>query len=210
MRTLVVVIGILGLSAASLASPSGKLVELVRLPGVRQATGYTCGTAATESILQYYGRSDLGEKELAKHMGSSWKSGTPPGRIARTLRHHGLAAILRTNMTPSALKSELRMGRPVIVDLQAWSEKPRTLDEYARDRVDGHYVVAIGFDQQHVYFMDPSIGGARGKLTFAELMPRWHDTDAKNRPRFNRLGIVVKARQRPVNEATYTQVQHID
>ena len=65
----------------------------------------------------------------------------------------------------------------------------------------GHYVVAIGYDTDNFYFMDPSanyegaVANPRyGCLTKAELELRWHENEAKTgKPpeRYSHLGIVV-------------------
>jgi hypothetical protein len=38
--------------------------------------------------------------------------------------------------------------------IQAWAESPVP---YSRDGEDGHYVVAIGYDRDSVYFVDPQL-----------------------------------------------------
>jgi predicted double-glycine peptidase len=185
--------------------------ERIHLPGVRQATGYTCGTGAAQSILLYFGKGDdHTEKYLAKAMGTNWKNGTEPKQIARYLAGEGVPTSVRNHMTIPDLKAALRKGQPVILTLQAWPNRPQDLAAYERDQVDGHYVVAIGYNRDHLLFMDPSIGGARGKLTEPELLARWHDTDNRNRPIFQQLGIVVTSRSRPVNTALYNRALHID
>jgi predicted double-glycine peptidase len=47
-------------------------------------------------------------------------------------------------------------GRPVIVQIQAWGDEGT---DYTNDFDDGHYVVAIGFDENYLYFEDPWIIG---------------------------------------------------
>jgi hypothetical protein len=56
--------------------------------------------------------------------------------------------------TPLKLDSHSR-GTPPMVCLQAWSEDSDGLTWRERWE-DGHYVVVIGYDNENLYFMDPS------------------------------------------------------
>jgi hypothetical protein len=59
---------------------------------------------------------------------------------------------------------------------------------------DGHYVVAIGFDDANIYFMDPSISGRRGYLSWREFKQRWHENEGtETEPDVHqRLGIWIR------------------
>jgi len=54
---------------------------------------------------------------------------------------------------------------------------------------DGHYVVAIGFDKNKIYFADPS-SIYKTYLTYKELEERWHDQDINDKKYIN-YGIAV-------------------
>jgi predicted double-glycine peptidase len=54
------------------------------------------------------------------------------------------------------------------------------LTSYAEEWDSGHWVVAIGYDDDKVYFEDPWIPHARAYLTWDELDDRWHDLDYDN------------------------------
>ena len=54
------------------------------------------------------------------------------------------------------LIDHLRNNRPVILLMQAWSDP---IVDYTNDFDDGHYVVAIGYDLNYIYFEDPWILG---------------------------------------------------
>lgn len=61
--------------------------------------------------------------------------------------------------------------------LQAWptpGQANRGVN-YRADWDDGHWVVAIGYDQRVVYFEDPSLARSRGYMSYGELAMRWHD-----------------------------------
>jgi hypothetical protein len=77
--------------------------------------------------------------------------------------------------------------------LQAWRNEDYELREDARyrnDWDDGHWIVAIGYDQDGVYFEDPSLAAIRGFLFYDELLVRWHDVGPRME-HWPRFGLVV-------------------
>ncbi|MCK7482927.1 MAG: cysteine peptidase family C39 domain-containing protein [Candidatus Moduliflexus flocculans] len=98
------------------------------MPDVRQSTGYTCGAAALQAVLAYWGMSER-EDRLAARLRSTPEAGTHPDDIVRVAREFGLTAELREGLDLSDLESALAAGTTVIVDLQAWRENTdRPLD----------------------------------------------------------------------------------
>jgi uncharacterized protein len=154
------------------------VTDELAVPDVEQITDYTCSASALQAVLAYYGV-DLGEPALAGELGATPKDGAPPDAIARVARTHGLDAEVRDGMTLGDLAAELAARRPVIVDLQAWADPPRT--SWADDWDDGHYVVLIAIHGDLLVFEDPSLAGRRAILTAQELEARWHDVDANRR-----------------------------
>jgi uncharacterized protein len=148
------------------------------VPDVNQDTDYTCSASALQGVLAYYG-ADRSEATLAAELHATPADGAPPEAIARVAREHGLDAIARDDSNVDELAGELAARRPVIVDLQAWADPPRT--QWADDWADGHYVVLIAIDGDLLVFEDPSLAGKRATLTAAELESRWHDEDARRR-----------------------------
>jgi predicted double-glycine peptidase len=86
---------------------------------------------------------------------------------------------VRDGATLAELAVEIEHRHPVIVDLQAWADRPRTT--WTDDWDDGHYVVLIAIEGDTLVFEDPSLAGRRAILTTAELDARWHDADANRR-----------------------------
>ena len=83
---------------------------------------------------------------------------------------------------------------PVILLIQAWPDKK--VKDWKNDWIDGHYVVAIGYDKNKIYFEDPS-SSLRTYLYYKELEERWHDIDLKkNKKKYNHLGIVVMGKKK--------------
>jgi predicted double-glycine peptidase len=142
------------------------------VPDVRQSTGYTCGAAALQAVLAYWGTSER-EDRLAARLNSSPEAGTHPLEIIRVAREYGLSAELREGLSLADLESALAAGTSVIVDLQAWRE--RTDVPWTETWDDGHYMVLLSFDAANLYFEDPSLLGVRGVIPRAEFVERWHD-----------------------------------
>ena len=155
------------------------------VPDVRQATDYTCGASALQAVLAYYGietREDL----LARELGADPNKGVNPPAIIRVARARGLTAELRQGMTVGEIAAIVHAGSPVLVALQAWSDKPRST--YRDDWDDGHYAIIIAVEPDAVVFEDPSVLGSCAVLSRGEFEDRWHDTDGTHR--YVRMGII--------------------
>lgn len=151
--------------------------NVIRVPLTRQATSYTCGVSALQSVLGYWGEAHR-EDELAKACKSNYQQGTAYQRIAKYAQSQGFKVDIRKQMKLQELKALLDQKLPVICLIQAWPE--RSVD-YAKDWEDGHYVVAIGYDDSRMYFMDPSTLGNYTYIPTSQFEQRWHDTDGKER-----------------------------
>jgi predicted double-glycine peptidase len=151
--------------------------NVIHVPLTRQATEYTCGVAALQSVLGYWGE-DHREDELAKGLKSNTVHGTGYKNIADFAKQHGYSVGINKGMTLPQLFAEMDQRRPVICLIQAWPDKKV---DFAKDWDDGHYVVAVGYDSRNVYFMDPSTLGSYTYIPRSEFLSRWHDTDGKER-----------------------------
>ncbi len=159
---------------------------LIEIPQTRQATSYTCGVAVLQSLLRHNGvlyRQDV----LEEKAGATPERGTTPEVIMRILEEHGIGAELRENMTLGQLRGLIDAGKPVICFLQAWNDDPLTDYSVAWD--DGHYAVAVGYDQDRIYFMDPSTIANYTYIPNNQFLGRWHDGDEKHQIYY--AGIVV-------------------
>lgn len=165
----------------------------IRVPLTRQSTSYTCGVAALQSVLGYWGDAHR-EDTLAKACKSNYKQGTAYQKLAGYSQSRGFKVEIHKNMTLEQLKSFLDKKLPVICLIQAWPE--RKVD-FATDWEDGHYVVAIGYDTERIYFMDPSTLGNYTFIPTEEFSKRWHDTDGKEKL-FN-FGMVLSKGTAPFN-----------
>jgi predicted double-glycine peptidase len=171
--------------------------RLNRLPVVRQATGYTCGAAALQSILAYYGE-DVREEVLARELKSDPDQGTNHHEIERFARARGFKVDTAEGMTVADLRRAAEAGHPVIVAFQAWGDNAAG---YANAWEDGHYAVVIGADDENVYFMDPSTTGNYTFIRTPEFLSRWHDyylDEQKRRVELVHFGMIFSSRAAPL------------
>ena len=182
---------------------------LLNLPIIRQATSYTNGAACVMSVLSYanYGF-DIRESELADALGANEDEGVMASEMVDYLNAARLdgdpdayfSAEFRQGMTLSDLKAELDNGRPVICAIQAWNwndeDGSYSMDlDYTDEWECGHWVVAVGYNNNNVFFMDPSTAANYTYIPNNKLMERWHDyegTELTSESRIVQAGIVVK------------------
>lgn len=204
---------LLASAAAFAAEPAPVLPsDALRVPAVRQSTEYTCGAAALQAVLAYWGVFDGGESGLAKRLGSDPVNGTKVSSILRVARELGLEAEARERMEVADLRAAVGRGETVIVNLQAWADwqtkKPPVRGAaWGRRWEDGHYVVLVAVDGTNAYFMDPSVLPGLAWVPLDELPHRWHDYERDGRAvrRFERLGIVIRGKT-PANPPALTRM----
>ena len=122
--------------------------KILDIPDVRQSNDYTCGTSSLLSILQYYGKYDGNEKDLAKELGTNSKDGTKPENIINVAKKYGLKSFMKQDGTLDDLRYYSDKQIPVIINYQAWSEKKKDNKDWSKDYSDGHYSVLIGIDDK--------------------------------------------------------------
>jgi predicted double-glycine peptidase len=150
-----------------------------------QKKNYSCGAAAIMSVSRYFGRGPEYEEdfiELLKKKGMNPRVGAHPYQLADLALKLNLKVKEHVGMTIGQIKSCLKKGRPVLMMLQAYGEdqKGRPLKNYRSVWTEGHWVVAIGYDKDGVFFEDPSLEAIRGYIPNKELLDRWHDVGPKN------------------------------
>ncbi len=181
---------------------------LLPVPLVRQGRDNTCGVSCVQAILRYAGYEfDSREDTLAVELGTA-EDGTPLQGMVDALNRASrpevegggrvLSAEARENMTVADLIRAVDAGRPVICLLQAWRLDDAGLyplrTDYAGVWDSGHYAVAVGYDAERVYFMDPSTLGNYTYIPRDELDARWHGAGEATKEGIERLehaGIVV-------------------
>ncbi len=146
---------------------------LIKVPQTRQATGYTCGVAALQSLLYYYG-DEWRQDRLEKALQADSINGTNYRNIITFCRDLGYTTNLYFNLSLDSLKSMINRDIPVMVAIQAWADLPV---DYNNEWDSGHYVICIGYDQDRFYFMDPSTIDNYTYIPVSEFIDRWHDID---------------------------------
>ncbi len=154
-------------------------MKIIVLPQLRQTYCYDCGANALQSVLVYYGI-EVREDCLIKLTGTS-KEGTSIKGIIKVAEKYGLKTESK-QMTIDDIKWYIKKDVPVIIALQAWTEKEKV--DWENDWVDGHWVVAIGYTKDKIIFEDPS-SFVRVYLKYEELEKRWHDVDTNGKKYFH-------------------------
>lgn len=164
------------------------------LPHHLAETTYSCGAAAVRCVAEYFGFGPTTEAAWRKLLLTNSTHGTPPSHIVRCLNQFKLKVVARKNLQLEQLVDAVDRGCPVICPIQAWGTY------YQYRKIDsGHYVVLIGYDDRNFYFEDSSIRRARGWITQAKFLNRWHDTDMYG-TYFNQSGLIIECRSQPVRE----------
>jgi predicted double-glycine peptidase len=172
--------------------PISEKAVRIPLPDVRQKTDWSCGASALQAVAGYFGVGPPEEQDFAKDMQVDPRVGTHPHQIESAARAYGLKVHSHVGMRDEELKSYLDQGKPVLLMIQAWGD-PQVFtgdDTYEGVWKEGHWVVAIGYDQEGYFFEDPVLAVIRGYLSYDALSKRWRDTGPHGR-HISRLGIVI-------------------
>jgi predicted double-glycine peptidase len=148
------------------------------LTNTRQSTVYSCGAAALQAVLSYWGK-DLEEQELMKLLNTSPETGTYVGDIVRVARELGFSAEVKENLTLNDLHTALDKGIPVIICGQAWRSQEDSDKSAREDWEDGHYIVVLGMDKKYVYYQDPFIRRGKGFVSHQFFEDSWHNVRGK-------------------------------
>lgn len=180
------------------------------LPSASQELHFTCGPSALRAVLMYFGYKHVSEEQLVKETGADPDMGTPPDMLISVARKYGLNAKEKENMSIEELKSFLDKRIPVIICMQAWGDEDEKKHIDYRDVwTEGHYAVAVGYDDRNVYFEDPAIkDGKRGALSYQDLEYRWHDQEAGGK-RLEHYGIAMWRENRATGNKGYEPTEPV-
>lgn len=127
------------------------------------------------SVVCYWTGEDLEESDVANQMNSTSTYGTLVQNMIDFAENNSFSVQKISNMDLNELFSWIDLEIPVIVLIQAWSGS--IVYNWTADWSDGHWVVACGYDDQKVYFMDPWTLGRYTFIDRNEFEDRWHDVD---------------------------------
>lgn len=179
-------------------------MALLDFPDSRQSTDFSCGAAAVQAILCYYGV-DYREKDIGLALRSRPAVGTPVESILSYLAKSNLQT-WAGKMTTQNLRAWIDRQVPVIIPIQAWPDKP--IEDWKNDWEDGHYVIAIGYTDKVIVFEDPSVQGNRAYISEAELEDRWHDV-GDDQERLEHFGIAVFGRPPQYNSKRILKLESL-
>ncbi len=178
--------------------------NLVQVPVVRQRQGFSCGAAAALALLRYWCPEAYGhieEDALYAILQTTDARGTEPEPMVALLQRSGLHAVYRYgDVTISDLERAVDAREPPIVDLQAWREREGPWREMWDA---GHYVMMVGYDDEKLFFADPSTVTPHGYafLPRSELDERWHDLAGEHDEPIQRMAIFARGTRRWASNA---------
>jgi predicted double-glycine peptidase len=173
--------------------------NLIRVPLIQQKQDFSCGAAATLLLMRYWciDTYDAGtEGDLYEPLRTTRANGTEPEPMVELFRRSGLRADYRHgNVRIEDLERAVLASEPPIVDLQAWSDRA---DPWKQTWDAGHYVVMVGYDEDRLYFADPSRAtpGGYAFLLRSELEDRWHDLSGELDTPLEHMAIFVSGTRR--------------
>lgn len=144
--------------------------NLITLPLARQSNDYTCGAAVAISLLTYFGDSPL-EIEAAKELGTNPDYGTDFRVMTHFFKTKGYQVLAQEDMSLKDVQDFISQGKPVVCLIQAWEDDVKDYTHYWGV---GHYVTAVGYDDERIYFMDPWVMGNYAYIPKQEFNNRWH------------------------------------
>jgi len=107
-----------GLQPRSDGRSARMVANLIQVPMTRRATDYTCGVAALQSILYYYGK-EFREDRLAEKLQADPRRGTQYPKILEFARSLGFGVDGQTHMSLEDLKKRIDERKPVSALIQA-------------------------------------------------------------------------------------------
>lgn len=148
------------------------------MPSGTQSFTYDCGTKALQLVMAYYGE-QVPYYRLLRKIRSHKRYGIPERKLANIARGYGFKVTSLNKCSLNHIKKAIDNKQPVIVLLQAWSEKELTEEQWKKTDDFGHYSIVIGITKHKVYFND-SLSFCKAWLTKKEFINRWHG-DGKKR-----------------------------
>jgi predicted double-glycine peptidase len=176
--------------------------RMLDLHSQRQASDFDCGAQALQTVMAYYGV-EVRRDRLIRELGTG-QHGTDVRAMVAFARKKGFQVETGEGWTLDDVKGHVDQGHPVIVLVQAWSDRYMTLKEWRTNYEDGHYAIVIGYNDKAVFFED-SAAFYRTWLNNGEFQARWHDMDPATGRKLEQFGMVLLGRD-PVGRV----IEHMD
>lgn len=156
-------------------------------PTSRQDNYCSCGSAAVQSMLRYYGIDEvldsLSDELKMDDNGISYKN------IIKLFKKRKLEVEYGT-MNRKKLKEYIDRKIPVIILIQAYKNnenQPYTINSYKN----GHYVTVIGYSTRRFIIEDPSLNNELGYINNKDFDIRWHGLGENKDEKLIFFGIAV-------------------
>ncbi|MBP8003238.1 MAG: C39 family peptidase [Chloroflexi bacterium] len=133
----------------------------------QKANGY-CLAACAQMVLHFWGIA-ADQERLAQLLGVEPEVGAPAGRISR-LKSYDVTIIYESGEWDT-VTAWLAQNVPVIAAIQA-GELPYWQGEYFQ-----HAVVVGGYDETHLWLLDPATGSEPILVPIDEFMLAWGEMD---------------------------------
>jgi predicted double-glycine peptidase len=176
----------------------------IDLPSGRQAFAFDCGANALQLVMAYYGL-DIAEGDLLSELKVSTQ-GTLLKNMISVAEKHGFQVVARCGVSLKKVKEYVDKGIPVIVLVQAWAEKPMTLEEWKNNYDDGHYAIVAGHYGSIIVFEDPA-SFRKTWMTEREFMARWHDMDPETNTKLEHFAMVLLGKE---PSPQHRMMEHMD
>ena len=174
-------------------------MKLLNFPELRQTFEYDCGPNALQSVLFYYDI-EMREEILMKKAKTEPIHGTYISSIIEIIKDVSLEYD-SSEMNIEIISNYINKNIPIMLLLQAWNGKKIN---YENIYADGHWVVAIGYDSEKIYFEDP-YSFKRTFLRYSELEARWHGEEYGKK--IKKWGIAIFGKESNYNSET---IIHMD
>lgn len=161
-----------------------------------QTTNYSCGAACSAIILRYYGYVGKEEK-LIKSLNVDPKSGVDPKTIVDFFRRKKFKIKQKYEASLEDIESYIDKSWLIIVAYQDHAFRPSEID-YASSLDNGHYAVINGYDNDKIWFVDPSTSKPNKSIKKEEFLKRWRDIDV-NFKIYHRWMIAIGPKKKAIN-----------
>jgi ABC-type bacteriocin/lantibiotic exporter with double-glycine peptidase domain len=132
---------------------------------------------------------DYNQDVLAEALQSKPLLGTDPKKIISLMHQFGLQAYEFRNINIDKLKNLINKRITPLLLIQAWADGNVDYTSTWRNR---HYVIACGYTNNEIFFMDPYNLGNYTYLPESDLLKRWHVIDASGDHHYNSGLIIIK------------------
>ena len=188
-----------------------KFDYIIDVPPHIQERLWSCGAAALTSFLHFH-NFNVSESYLRQHLGFDEKFGTSIFDIGNLLLNKFNVCLNIEKFSLQDIKISIKNGFPILLPIQAYAGFPideleknyefnKRIDEYEKEypvpsfKCDyklensyGHFAVAIGYNDEYLCFVDPSIKFL-GILSYNDFLDRWHYEDSYGT--YHNLGLTI-------------------